>query len=220
LNRAATRCIIADQSNERADSAAMAEIRGSPLSGDSDWSQLTTEEFEEEFDRFARTAFRLETRQDYTGATGPRYDYWRRREPMPERSPRTNAYLARVAKTTRAGKRWQRAHIVEQPLNEYMQYEMVVYAENVEAGEDIRIVDRTAHPTLDTLTDDYWLFDAHDSILEHAVFIRFDGKGYPTCYQRTNNPERLAVCHSQRDLVWSLAVPLADFLADHNRHPQ
>jgi hypothetical protein len=198
----------------------MSAIGGSGLSGESDWSQLTTETFEEEFDRFARTAFRLETRQDYTGATGPRYDYWRRREPMPERSPRTSPYLARVAKTTRAGKRWQRAHIVELPLSEYMQYEMAVYAENVAAGEDIRIVDRTAHPALDTLADDFWLFDAHDSSLEHAVFLRFDDRGYPVRYERTNNRERLAVCHWQHDLVWSLAVPLSDFLADNSQHPQ
>jgi hypothetical protein len=219
LNRAATRCIIPISAISGPHGAAMSAIGGSGLSGESDWTQLTTETFEEEFDRFARTAFRLETRQDYTGATGPRYDYWRRGEPMPERSPRTSLWLARVAKTTRAGKRWQRAHIVEQPLSEYMRYEMVVYAENVAAGEEIRIVDRNAHPALDTLADDYWLFDAHDPTLEHGVFLRFDDKGYPIRYERTSNLESLAVCYWQRDLVWSLAIQLAEFLADHNQAP-
>jgi hypothetical protein len=202
-----------------ADGAGMAEIGGNALSGEGDSSQLTVEAFEKEFDRFARTAFRLETHQDYSGATGPRYDYWRRGEPMPERSPHTSLWLARVAKTTRAGKRWQRAHIVEQPLSEYMQYEMVVYAENVAAGEEIRIIDRNAHPALNTLADDFWLFDAHDPTLEHGVFLRFDDKGYPIRYERTSNPETLVACHWQRDLVWSLATPLAEFLADHCQNP-
>jgi len=195
-----------------------AEMGGSKLSIESDRSELTAEAFNEEFDRFARTAFRLETRQDYTGATGPRYNFWRRGEPMPERSPRTSPWLAHVAATTAAGKRWERAHVVDQPLSEYMRYEMVVYAENVAAGEDIRIVDRTTHPRLEMLAEDFWLFDAHDPSLAHAVFLEFDGGGYPIRFERTSNQGRLAVCRSQRDLVWSLAIPLAEFLAAHDRH--
>jgi hypothetical protein len=195
------------------------ELGEATLSTESDRSELTAEAFDEEFDRFVRTAFRLETRQDYTGATGPGYDYWRRGEPLPERSPRTSPWLARVAATTPAGKCWQRAHLVELPLSEYMQYEMVLYAENVAAGEDIRIANRDAHPVLGMLTQDFWLFDAHDPSREHAVFLTFDKGGYPTRYEWTNNPERLAECRSQRDLVWSLAVPLAHFLAEHDRHP-
>ena len=182
-------------------------------------SELTAEAFDEEFDRFTRTAFRLETRQDYAGATGPRYEYWRRGEPMPERSPRTSPWLARVAATTSAGKRWQRAHVVDQPLSDYMRYEMVVYAENVGAGEDVRIVDRAAHPTLSLLTEDFWLFDSDDRTgQEHAVFLEFDDGGYPIRYERTSSSARLLVCRWQRDLVWSLAVPLAEFLAGHDEH--
>jgi hypothetical protein len=190
---------------------------GSKLNSESNRSELTAEAFDEEFERFTRTAFRLETRQDYTGATGPRYDYWRRGEPMPERSPRTDPWLARVAATTVAGKCWERAHVVDQPLSEYMRYEMVVYTENVAAGEDIRIVDRAAHPSLGMLAEDFWHFDAHDPSLARAVFLEFDDGGYPIRYERTSDPGRLAVCRWQRDLVWSVAVPLAEFLAAHDR---
>jgi hypothetical protein len=137
---------------------------------------------------------------------------------MPERSPRTSPWLARVAATTPTGKCWQRAHIVELPLREYMQYEMVLYAQNVAAGEEIRIANRDTHPALAALTQDFWLFDADDPSREHAVFLTFDKQGYPIRYERTSNPGRLAECRSQRDLVWSLAVPLADFLAEHGRH--
>jgi hypothetical protein len=184
-------------------------------------SELRAEAFEEEFDRFGATAFRLETRQDYAGATGPRYPIWRRGEPMPERSPRTSPWLARVAATTATGKCWQRAHIVDQPLSEYMRYELVIYAENVAAGEDVRIVDRTVHPTLSRLKEDFWLFDADDPTRQgHAVFLTFDDGGYPTRYEWTNDPERLLACRRQRDLVWSLAVPLAEFLAGPDRRSQ
>jgi hypothetical protein len=191
---------------------------GSRLSIESDRSEITAEAFDKEFDRFARTAFRLETRQDYTGATGPRYDFWRRGDPMPERSPRTSSWLARVVATTAAGKRWERAHVVDQPLSDYMRYEMVVYTENVAAGENIRIADRAAHTSLGMLAVDFWLFDADDPIRAHAVFLEFDDGGYPIRFERTSNPGRLAVCRRQRDLVWSLAIPLAEFLAAHDRH--
>ena len=173
--------------------------------------------FDKEFDRFTTTAFRLEARQDYTGATGPRYDSWLRGEPMPERSPQTDPWLARVAWTAASGKRWRRAHVVKQPLSEYMRYEMVVYAENVAAGEDVRIVDRATRPTLGLLTADFWLFDAEIASQGWAVFLDFDDGGCPIRYEQTGDPERLALCCRQRDLVWSLAVPLHEFLAGHDR---
>jgi hypothetical protein len=185
-------------------------------------SELTVEAFEEGFDRFNASAFRLETRQDYAGATGPRYDIWRRGQPMSERSPRTDPWLARVAATTNAGKRWQRAHIIDQPLTEYMHYELALYAQNAAAGEDVRIVDRTVHPMLSLLTEDFWLFDADKltSKRAHAVFLEFDARGYPIRYERTINSGLLAVCRWQRDLVWSLAVPLAEFLAEYSQQLQ
>jgi hypothetical protein len=179
-------------------------------------TELTPKAFEDEFDHIAGTAFRLETRQDYAGATGPRYKFWQRGKPMPERSPRTSSWLARIAATAACGKRWQRAHIIERPLSNYMRYELVVYAENVAAGEDVRIVDRAAHATLEALNQDFWLFDADDPDQERAVFLDFNDGGYPIRFERTNDPGRLAVCHWQRDLVWSLAVPLAEFLAEHD----
>jgi hypothetical protein len=79
-------------------------------------TELTADAFENEFDRVAGTAFRLETRQDYTGATGPRYEFWQRGEQMPVRSPQTSGWLARVASSTAQGKRWQRVHVVDLPL--------------------------------------------------------------------------------------------------------
>jgi hypothetical protein len=181
-------------------------------------TELTADAFENEFDRVAETAFRLETRQDYAGATGPRYEFWQRGEQMPERSPQTSGWLARVASSTAQGKRWQRVHVVDLPLSEYMRYELVVYAENAAAGEDIRIVERAAHPTLELLREDYWLFDADDPSQERAIFLEFDTGGYPIRYERTCDSGRLVVCRWQRDLVWSFAVPLAEFVRGRSRH--
>ena len=36
----------------------------------------------------------------------------------------------------------------DRPLSAYVRYELAVYAENVAAGEEVRIADRSAHPEL------------------------------------------------------------------------
>ena len=106
------------------------------------------------FDRFTATAFRLETLQDYTGEEG-RLEAFRLGQPLPVRSVRTSPWLARIAVTTVAGKRWQRVRVVEEPLTEYTRYEMASYVESQAAGEEIRILRNPPTP----MRGDFWLFD-------------------------------------------------------------
>jgi hypothetical protein len=79
-----------------------------------------------------------------------------RAPPRPERSVRTSPWLRRIAVTTVAGKRWQRVHIVEHLLSEYLCYEIEGYVESA-TGEEISIADRAAHPDLARLGPDFWL---------------------------------------------------------------
>jgi hypothetical protein len=76
--------------------------------------------------------------------------------PQPERSVRTSPRLRRIALTTAAGKSWSRVHIIQEPLSEYLRYELIGYVESMVVGEEIRL----AYPPQGQSLIDFWLFDA------------------------------------------------------------
>ena len=81
---------------------------------------MTPEEFDDEFDQFVVSAFRLETLQRYSvSAEDTHMRAFREGTPRPERSVRTSPWLRRIALTTAAGKSWSRVHVTQEPLSEY-----------------------------------------------------------------------------------------------------
>jgi hypothetical protein len=82
---------------------------------------VTPEEFDDAFDQFRVSAFRLETMQYYSvSAEDARIRAFREGTPRPERSVRTSPWLRRIALTTAAGKLWSRVHVIKEPLSEYL----------------------------------------------------------------------------------------------------
>jgi len=66
-----------------------------------------------------------------------------------------------VSSAVRAGKRMQRVHVITEPLSQYVEFELTcAYPTSVAAGEDIRIIPRTAASGLDLPSHDFWLFDS------------------------------------------------------------
>jgi hypothetical protein len=174
---------------------------------------MTPEDFAACFDRFKESAFRLETLQRYTVPDeAERIRMFREGRPRPERSVRTSPWLRRVAVTTAAGKRWQRVHVVDHPLSEYLRYELVGYVESAAAGEEVRIADRATHPDLGKLTTDFWLFDA-DSGNASAVPMHYDEGGHLLGYELTQRLEELDQRRSERDLALAHSVSLNEYLA-------
>jgi hypothetical protein len=176
---------------------------------------MTPEDFAACFDRFKESAFRLETLQRYTVPDeAERIRMFREGRPRPERSVRTSPWLRRVAVTTAAGKHWQRVHVVDHPLSEYLRYELVGYVESAAAGEEVGIADRATHPDLARLTTDFWLFDA-DSGNAFAVPMNYDDEGHLLGYELAESPEELARRRSERDLALAHSVSLNEYLAMH-----
>jgi len=175
---------------------------------------VTPEEFDSYFDRFLVSAFRLEALPLYdVAAEQDEFDAWQRGEPLPERSIRTDPWLARVALTTMtAGKRWTRVHVVDEPLSDYLRYELAGYAENQAAGEEIRIARRAEDPRLRNLPPDYWLFDA-DTSRPWALEMRYDDAGRWLGAKLVEDRSRLVEYQRIRDLVWDVAIPLNSYLA-------
>lgn len=174
---------------------------------------MTFEEFDAWFDRFERSTFRLETLQRYAvSEEDERLRAFRNGTPRPDRSVRTSPWLRRIAVTTAAGKRWQRVHVVEHPLSEYLRYEMEGYVESAATGEEISIADRAAHPDLATLGPDFWLFDAE---FDHAfaILMHYDQDGHVLDFEHTDDPGTLQHCCAQRDLAVAHSVGLNTYLA-------
>ena len=99
---------------------------------------MAPEEFNDCFDRFRTSAWRLEARQRYTSpGEDDRIEVVGGKDGRaPERSVRTSPWLRRVAVTTAEGKQWGRVHVVRHPLSEYLRYEMFGYVESAAAGEE------------------------------------------------------------------------------------
>src|SRR5262249_1563778 len=111
---------------------------------------------------YDRSAFRLEVLDLYDVGTdgGDVARYLRGdREPDPERK---GPWLAQLRAERNSGKRAQRVHVLPSPLSDYLRYECEWgYVPNVEAGEDIRILDLAENPCPAEVNigHDFWLLD-------------------------------------------------------------
>lgn len=176
---------------------------------------MTPEEFDTCFDRFRFETFRLETLQQYlVDEEVPRVEAFKRGEPRPERSVRTNPWLRRIATTAAAGKDWKRIHAVELPLSEYLRYQIQGYIESQACGEQIRLFE-TSGSVLDA--GDFWLFDG-DTADAYAVALRYDLDGRWLGADYINDPDQLARYRELRDAVWPAGTGLNEFLAAHPQH--
>lgn len=133
---------------------------------------LDTPQFQALFDTAQHSVFRLEGRQTYAvAADDAELTAFRTGAPRPERSVRTSPWLARIAVSTATrGVAWSRVRVVEYPLTEYTEYELVTYVESQAAGEQILIAEQPAP------CDDFWLLDAGTS-REVGVWMRYADDG-------------------------------------------
>ena len=168
------------------------------------------------------SAVRLETLPAYSvgGDEAERIQAWKRGLPLPERSVRTNGYLREVAAGVLAGRERKRIRIADEPLSEYLRYELVGYAESQAAGEEIRIAVRgggtpEARKALAEIASDAWFFDLGTED-ERCVLMEYEADGsYSRAY--------LATAVDHRYLLRALAkaerhsVPLNEYLAQARR---
>lgn len=136
---------------------------------------MTPEDFDALFDSFESTVVRLETLPAYSvgGAEAERLRAFREGKPRPERSVRTDPWLARIALTTIAEKQWSRVRVVDSPPTEYQRYQFASYRESQAVGETVSMVERRA---AGYDGPDFWLFDA-GTPRAHAVVMRYDVEG-------------------------------------------
>jgi hypothetical protein len=171
---------------------------------------MTSEEF---FARFRKSAFRLEALPQYLGTSDPAFRAFSEGRPLPlSERPTKQDWMRRVANACAQGKRIYRVHVLDQPLTPYLQYELATYPENIKAGEEVYIADRTGRPQLTDLTEDFWLCDA-DSDRPFALLMDYDAEGRFLKGELSDAPAVIEKCRRQRDLALANSVLLDEFLS-------
>ncbi len=178
-----------------------------------DPAQLARGDLDRCFEVFTVSAFRLETLRTYAVPAGDeRLRALRLDLPWPGRPVRADPWLRRVAGITAAGKSWHRIRVLGRPLSEYECAQLIGYREAAEAGEVIRIADRSLHPELAVFARDFWLFDA-GTAKPFAALLSHDHAGAYLGAEMTAEPAVVMACVTARHLARRYSVPLGDYLA-------
>jgi hypothetical protein len=150
---------------------------------------------------FRQSAFRLETLAHYTVPQEEEwFTAWRRTGKLPELTPDNDSWLRMVRNHCAAGKRMQRVRVVSSPLTDYERFELALFPPSVAAGEEIRVVQRSAV----VRTADFWLFDE-----SRAVMLRYDEAGR---FQGVEDGAASTCCR-HRDRLLAQSIPLEEYLA-------
>jgi hypothetical protein len=159
------------------------------------------------------SAWRIEALQHYTvPGDEERQRAFHAEEPLPPPREELLDDFRLIAKLREAGRQVGRVHVVDRPLSDYVCYELAVYAENVAAGEDVRIADRSLHPELASVTEDFTIFDTETS--EAAVILfDYDHVGLIHGYRIITGRQDVGRYRETLELVIALSVPLSDFMA-------
>jgi hypothetical protein len=171
---------------------------------------LYDDELEKFFDEhFEKSLFRLEVLDFYepdreqfelyqSGKSGPDLD---RRKP----------WLDYIKSEADAGHSMRRVHIVRSPLSDYLKFECEWgYAYNVQAGEQIRILDRAEKPLGDdVILEDFWIFDD-----KYVVVMHYDDKG--AFVKGEVLPEdQVSRYRLAQNAVWADGEPFSEYWSSH-----
>lgn len=159
------------------------------------------------FDGFKHSAFRLETHAVYT-VPGERETYQRFLDGETPTGDHATEWTDKVRRYQSTGRTIGRVHVLARPLSEYLRYEFEWwYRFNVSAGEDIRILDLTDTPDPGLPDHDFWLFD--DSQIVKMMY-RADGTQLGRELLESADPGEYI---RYRDIAIDLSVPFAEYVA-------
>jgi len=158
------------------------------------------------FDRFQRSAWRLECRPFY-GPDAAEFDRWQHGQPPTiEQQAQRQRWIDGVTAATDGGRTVGRVLVVTLPLTPYWQWRVSTGQAHTAAGEDIRVADRARHPDLGDLGD-FWIFDD-----DQLLALDYDPHGAFLGGRQVTDPTTIGRYRRQRDLSITGSVPLAEFL--------
>jgi hypothetical protein len=167
--------------------------------------EVTDPRFGQLFTSVRRSWFRLETLQHYDAISErDSFAAFLRGEPI-DTAP--GPWQQMIRRHVAAGRHLSRVHIVQEPLSDYIRYELQVYAPNVEAGEDVRLiaVPRGTWPR-GLPRQDYWLFDDH-----HLWLMDYDAGDAFQAARLIDDPAVVEQHRQWRDTALAQSIPLTDY---------
>jgi hypothetical protein len=174
---------------------------------------LTADQFDELFDDFRHSVYRLEALPAYdVGEEDEDFAAWRDGRALPERSIRTSPWLARIAwGTLRLDKQWSRTRVVDDPPTEYERFEFGAYVESQACGDRMRIALRR---DVGDVGPDFWLFEQDSSTrTPYAVVMAYDERGCWLGSEKVTDGARVAELIAVRARVDAVSIPLNEYLA-------
>ena len=170
---------------------------------------MELEEFSAQFERFKRSAFRIEARDRYdVDDEREEFATFLEGKDLRTRTAETDPWLALVAAGKAAGRVIERVRIVGEPLTDYTRFEFAGYRDNIAAGEKVRVVPRTALEDTDQAwaSEDFWIFDER-----LVVVLHYDGDGR---FLGADQAEEPGPYLEARRRALSLAVDFENFVAE------
>ncbi|WKK22238.1 hypothetical protein QZH56_26060 [Streptomyces olivoreticuli] len=158
------------------------------------------------FRDFRRSAWRLEVQPTYTmPAEAGSLARFLRGEPKPD--DHNTKWHVTVQAASDAGKTFGRVRVVRQPLTDYQRYQFAWgIPGNIEAGEDIRVLDLTDRdPGLPD--QDFWLFDETT-----VVHLNYRPDGTQINRELIESPD-LGKYLGWRNVALENAVPFGEYRA-------
>jgi hypothetical protein len=163
--------------------------------------------WEELFDSFEHTAYRLEVRERYNARLDQLEVFVRHGRVSTDW---LEGWLDEVRTAARQGRTYKRVRVVDVPLSDYSRFSLWLATYNNEAGEDIRYLARPDAVRLALPTFDYWMFDSRTVAKMH-----FDDDDTLLGFELIEDPTAVVDLNHARDVAWHHAVTREDFAAKH-----
>jgi hypothetical protein len=166
-------------------------------------------EYQELFRSFNTSLFRLEARNEYRVPFEE--DAFRRFLDGAPLKPDEGdlAWRDLIRKHRNAGRKWQKVHIVDLPLTDYLRFEIAAaYDVFAPVGEEVRMIERRIGSITDSFDgDDFWLFD--DAQL---VLMRYSDDGKVLARELVvDEPELIAQYIERKEKALAAATPYREF---------
>ncbi len=172
---------------------------------------ITLEQLAQDFTSlFRRRVFRLET-LDFYDAPNEHAPYARFLAGEPVDPAWRRPWQTLVRGVRESGRTMARVHVITEPASDYVRFSLLHgYPASVQAGEDVRILGRMQASAAKRPSTDYWLFD--DNL---AALLIYDDAGRVERVELDSNATVLASLRAARDEAMRLAVPVAQYVAEH-----
>jgi hypothetical protein len=176
-----------------------------------DRTPITDEELGGLFGSFRRTAFRLETRDDYAlDYEAQDFEWFLAGDPVPP--PEVGwwrPWLDQITELTRQGKQVARVRVVAEPPSPYQRWEIWAAPWHARAGERIGYMPRSKALRVGLpLRTDWWLLDD-----ERLILMQFDAAGRKAGNLLVTDPEVVGQHCEWRDLAVRHAIPAEEVTA-------